>query len=143
DRGIASRICRSSGAGICFGWSKRPSEGDGHPAEGGIGDGMTFETAMAGRSPPRRRIGWSDKVALLCGALACACGAAACTTDSFSLTSPVSSPIAHELLSFEERFAQVAVPQSLRGRALQPLDRSALAALETKVQDAKGQLDRK
>jgi hypothetical protein len=104
---------------------------------------MTFETAMAGRSPPRRRIGWSDKVALLCGALACACGAAAWINESFSFTSPVSSPIAHELLSFEERFAQVAVPQSLRGRALQPLDRSALAALETKVQDAKGQLAQK
>jgi hypothetical protein len=48
--------------------------------------------------------------------------------------------MAQELVSFEERFAQVAVPQSLRGRALQPLDRSALAALETKVQDARGLL---
>jgi type VI secretion system (T6SS) effector TldE1-like protein len=104
---------------------------------------MTFETAMAGRSPPRRRIGWSDKVALLCGALACACGAAAWINESFSFTSPVASPIAHELLSFEERFAQVDVPQSLRGRTLQPLDRSALSALETKVQDAKGQLAQK
>src|SRR6202035_750005 len=113
---------------------------DGSPSEGGIGDGMTFETAMAGRSPPRRRIGWLDKAALLCGALACACGAAAWISESLSFASPVASPMAHELLSFEERFAQVAVPQSLRGRTLQPLDRSALSALETKVQDARGVL---
>jgi hypothetical protein len=104
---------------------------------------MTFETAIAGRLPPRRRIGWLDKVALLCGALACACGAAAWISESFSFASSVASPMAQELLSFEERFAQVAVPQSLRGRALQPLDRSALAALETKVQDAKGLLAQK
>jgi hypothetical protein len=101
---------------------------------------MTFETAMAGRLPPRRRIGLSDKAALLCGALACAFGAAAWINESFSFASPVASPMAQELVSFEERFAQVAVPQSLRGRALQPLDRSALAALETKVQDARGLL---
>ncbi len=104
---------------------------------------MTFETAMAGRLPPRRRIGWSDKAALLCGALACACGAAAWINESFSFASPVGSPVAHELVSFEERFAQVAVPQSLRGRALQPLDRSAFAALESKVQDARGLLAQK
>ena len=104
---------------------------------------MTFETAMAGRLPPRRRIGWSDKAALLCGALACACGAAAWINESFSFASPVASPVAHELISFEERFAQVAVPQSLRGRALQPLDRSAFAALESKVQDARSLLAQK
>jgi hypothetical protein len=104
---------------------------------------MTFETAMAGCLPPRRRIGWSDKVALLCGALACTCGAAAWISESFPFASPVASPMAHELLSFEERFAQVAVPQSLRGRALQPLDRSALTALESKVQDARGLLAQK
>ena len=51
--------------------------------------------------------------------------------------------MAQELVSFEERFAQVAVPQSLRGSTLQPLDRSALAALEAKVQDAKGLLAQK
>ncbi len=102
---------------------------------------MTFETAMAGRSPPRRRIGWSDKVALLCGALACACGAAAWINESFSFASPVTSPIAQELVSFEERFAQVAMPQSLRGRTVQPLDRSS--AFESKVQDARGQLAQK
>jgi hypothetical protein len=104
---------------------------------------MTFETAMAGRLPPRRRIGLSDKAALLCGALACAFGAAAWINESFSFASPVVSPVAQELLSFEERFAQVAVPQSLRRRAPQPLDRSALAALESKVQDAKGLLAQK
>jgi hypothetical protein len=100
---------------------------------------MTFETAMAGRLQPRRRIGWSDRAALLCGVLACACGAAAWISESLSLPSPVASPVAHEVVSFEERFAQVAVPRSLRG-ALQPLDRSALAALESKVQDARGLL---
>lgn len=104
---------------------------------------MTFETAMAGRLPPRRRIGLLDKAVLLCGALACAFGAAAWINESLSFASPVASPMAQELLSFEERFAQVAVPQSLRGRTLQPLDRSALAALETKVQDARGVLAQK
>jgi Protein of unknown function (DUF2778) len=104
---------------------------------------MTFETAMAGRVPPRRRIGWSDKAALLCGALACTFGAAAWIHESFPFASPVASPVAQQLLSFEERFAQVAVPQSFRGRALQPPDRSALSALEAKVQDAKGLLAQK
>jgi Tlde1 domain len=102
---------------------------------------MTFETAMAGRLPPRRRIGLSDKAALLCGGLACAFGAAAWISESLSFVSPAASPMAHELVSFEERFAQVAVPQSLRGS--QPLDRSALAALDTKVQDARGLLAQK
>jgi hypothetical protein len=110
---------------------------------------MTFETAMAGRSPPRRRIGWSDKAALLCGALACAFVAAAWINESlslnetFSFAAPVASPAAQQLLSFEERFAQVTGPQSLRRRTLQPLDQSALAALEVKVQDARGLLAEK
>jgi hypothetical protein len=110
---------------------------------------MTFETAMAGRSPPRRRIGWSDKAALLCGALACAFVAAAWINQSFSFNeslsfaAPVTSPVAQQLLSFEERFAQVTVPQSLRRRTLQPLDQSALAALEVKLQDARGLLAEK
>jgi hypothetical protein len=102
---------------------------------------MTFETAMAGRLQPRRRIGWSDKVALLCGALACACGAAAWINDTL-FSSSAQSPVTQQLLSFEERFAQVAMPQSLRG-SLQPLDRSAVAAIESKVQDAKGLLAQK
>jgi hypothetical protein len=102
---------------------------------------MTFETAMAGRLPPRRRIGLSDKAALLCGALACACGGAAWINASL-FSAPVEAPVAQQLLSFEERFAQVTMPQTLRG-SLQPLDRSALAALESKVQDAKGLLAQK
>lgn len=101
---------------------------------------MTFETAMAGRLPPRRRIGLSDKFALLCGALACACGAAAWINESFSFVSPVASPVAQELVSFEDRFAQTAAPQSLRSGPLQPLDRAALAAREAKVEDARGML---
>jgi hypothetical protein len=88
--------------------------------------------------PPRRRIGLSDKAALLCGALACACGAAAWINESLS---PAAFPMTQELVSFEERFAEVAVPQSLR--SLQPMDRSALAALDTKVQDARGLLAQK
>jgi hypothetical protein len=102
---------------------------------------MTFETAMAGRLPPRRRIGLSDKAALLCGLLACVCGAAAWINESL-FSSPVESPVAQRLVSFEERFAQVAMPQSLRG-SLQPLDRSGLAAIESKVRDAKGLLAQK
>jgi hypothetical protein len=103
---------------------------------------MTFETAMAGRLLPRRRIGLSDKAALLCGVLACVCGAAAWINESFS--SRVESPVAQRLLSFEERFAQVAAPQSLRG-SLQQIDRSALSlsAVEAKVQDARALLAQK
>lgn len=101
---------------------------------------MTFETAMAARLPPRRRIGLSDKAALLCGVLACACGAAAWINESL-FSSSVDSPVAQQLLSFEERFAQIATP-SLRG-SQQPADRVALAALESKVQDARGLLAQK
>jgi Protein of unknown function (DUF2778) len=102
---------------------------------------MTFDTAMAGGLPSRRRIGWSDATILLCGALACAFGAAAWINESL-FASPI-PPVAQQLLSFEERFAQAAVPQSLRGRTLQPLDRSSLVVLETKVRDAKGVLAQK
>lgn len=104
---------------------------------------MTFETAMAGRLRPRRRIGLLDKAALLCATLACACGGAAWINESLSPLSPTNSPVAQELVSFEERFAQVAVPESLRSPALQPLDRTALAALDAKVQDARGLLAQK
>jgi hypothetical protein len=104
---------------------------------------MAIGTAMADGRPSHRCIGWSETTALLCGALACALGAAAWVTESSSFASPVAFPMAQELASFEERFAQVSVPQSLRGRSLQPLDHSALAALEAKVQDARGLLAQK
>jgi hypothetical protein len=104
---------------------------------------MAIGTAMADRGPSHRRIGWSETAALLCGAVACAFGAAAWLTDSLSFASPAAAPVAQELVSFEERFADVSVPQSLRGRSLQPLDRSALAAFESKVQDARGLLAQK
>lgn len=81
--------------------------------------------------------------ALLCGAIACAFGAAAWVTESSSFASPVASPMAQELVSFEERFVELSVPSSLRHGALQPLDRSALAVRDSKVQEAKGLLARK
>lgn len=98
---------------------------------------MTFETAMAGRLP-RRRIGLSGKAALLCGVLACALGAAAWINESF-----FASPVERDLFSFEERFAQVATPKTRRGNTPQSVDRPALAALEAKVQDARGLLAQK
>jgi hypothetical protein len=101
---------------------------------------MTIGTATADRWPSHRRIGWFETTALLCGAVAFALGAAAWITESSSFASSVASPMAQELVSFEERFAQVSVPEALHGHALQPLDRSALAAFEAKVQDAKGLL---
>ena len=104
---------------------------------------MTFDTAMAGRLPSRRRIGWSDMAALLCGVLACTMGTAAWINESTSFASPSVSPMAKELASFEERFAQISVPEALRRPALQPLDSSALQVLETRVRDAKGQLAQK
>jgi hypothetical protein len=102
---------------------------------------MTIGTAMADGLPTRRRIGWSDTAALICGAVACAFGAATWITESSPFASPVAAPMAQELASFEERFAEVAAP-ALRS-SLQPLNRNALAALETKVQDARGLLAQK
>ena len=89
----------------------------------------------------RRRIGLSDKAALLCGALACAFGAAAWINESFSSRRPSLLRCAGAFL-FRGAVCPSGDAESPARPPLQPLDRPALAALESKVQDAKGCLRR-
>jgi hypothetical protein len=85
----------------------------------------------------RRRIERSEKAALFAGALACALGAAAWLTE---VNSSVSADTA-DVMSFEDRFVPLSAPESFRSNtALQPVDRSALAVLQSKLRDAKGAL---
>jgi len=86
----------------------------------------------------RRRIGWSEAIALLLAALACAAGAAAWIVgpDQAAATLPRSS----DIISFDERFPLALSEASVDRLALQPLDRSALAAREMKLRDAKERL---
>lgn len=98
---------------------------------------MAFRTATADTFLPRRRIGRSEKAALVAGALACAIGAAAWLTEARSSARQTSS----DILSFEDRFVPPTAFESRRAHAaLQPLDRSALSVLEAKLRDARGQL---
>jgi len=98
---------------------------------------MAFRTATADTFLPRRRIGRSEKAALVAGALACAVGAAAWLTEARSSARQTSS----DILSFEDRFVPPTAFESRRAHAaLQPLDRSALSVLEAKLRDARGQL---
>jgi hypothetical protein len=98
---------------------------------------MAFRTATADKFLPRRRIGWSEKAALIAGAIACALGAAAWLTEARSSAWQTAA----DILSFEDRFVSPAAFEPRRVQpALQPLDRSALSVLEAKLRDARGQL---
>lgn len=98
---------------------------------------MAFESATVDRLLPPRRIGGSEAIALVAAAFACALGAAAWLTQA---NSSIMRPTA-DVASFEDRFVPLARPQSSRSNTpLQPLDRPALAALESKLRDAKGLL---
>jgi type VI secretion system (T6SS) effector TldE1-like protein len=104
---------------------------------------MAFVTTIADGSFARRRIGRSDRVALVLAALALASGAAAWIADSESTTALATAalPRDSERLSFDDRFVPISTPESsVDNPALQPLDRSALTALEMKLRDAKGLL---
>jgi hypothetical protein len=104
---------------------------------------MAFVTTIADGSLARRHIGGSDRVALALAALALASGAAAWIADSESATALATAalPALSERLSFDDRFVPISTPESLAiNPALQPLDRSALTALEMKLRDAKGLL---
>jgi Protein of unknown function (DUF2778) len=95
-------------------------------------DPVTVETLL-----PRRRIGWSETAVLVAAVSALAIGAAAWLTESDSAVSQTTADIS----SFEDRFVAPppAEPSRLRS-VLQPLDRSALAALEAKWRNARGEL---
>ena len=98
---------------------------------------MAFRIATADTFVPRRRIGWSERAALVAGAFACVVGAAAWLTEARSSAWQTSA----DILSFEDRFVPPTAFESRRAHAaLQPLDRSALSVLEAKLRDAKGQL---
>jgi hypothetical protein len=105
---------------------------------GETGDLMASNTATAYVSLSRRRIGWSGAIALVLAALACAAGAAAWIIgpDQAAAALPRSS----DIISFDERFPLALSEASVDRLALQPLDRSALAAREMKLRDAKERL---
>ena len=85
----------------------------------------------------RRRIGRSERVALVAAALACALGGAAWLADVDSSAQANTA----DVMSFEDRFVPLSAYNSLRiNPALQPLDRSALAVFEGKLRNAKGLL---
>lgn len=98
---------------------------------------MAFHAATAdGLS--RRRIGRSERAALVAAVLAWALGAAAWITEA---TSSSASPTPADTVSFQDRFAPISTPESLRRNPqLQSLDHFALAKVEAKLRDAKSLL---
>lgn len=104
---------------------------------------MAFDAAIADGLLSRRRMGWSETIALALTAVAVALGAAAWITD-FDQTELVSAALPANIdrvSSFEDRFFPASPPASPAGDAtLQPPDRSALAVVEMKVRAAEGLL---
>jgi hypothetical protein len=83
------------------------------------------------------RIQRSERAALLAAALALALGAAAWLTEAQSSAEANTA----DLMSFEDRFVPLSARESFRiNPSLQPLDRFALAALDSKMRDARGVL---
>jgi Protein of unknown function (DUF2778) len=104
---------------------------------------MAFDAAIADRPLSRRCKGWSETITLGLAAVALSLGAAAWITDSdlSTLASAALPPSADRLSSFEDRFLPAS---SMPTRpALQPLDRSALAAVEMKLRAAQDLLAQK
>jgi hypothetical protein len=104
---------------------------------------MAFDAATADRPLSRRRKGWSETITLGLAAVALSLGAAAWIADSdlSTLASAALPPSADRLSSFEDRFLPAS---SMPTRpALQPLDRSALAAVEMKLRAAQDLLAQK
>jgi Protein of unknown function (DUF2778) len=104
---------------------------------------MAFDAATADRPLSRRRRGWSETITLALAAVALSLGAAAWITNSdlSTLASAALPPSTDRLSSFEDRFLPAS---SMPTRsALQPLDRSALAAVEMKLRAAQDLLAQK
>src|SRR3984885_4818831 len=104
---------------------------------------MAFDAATADRPLSRRRKGWSETITLALAAVALSLGAAAWITNSDlpTLASAALPPSTDRLSSFEDRFLPAS---SMPSRpALQPLDRSALAAAQMKVRAAQDLLAQK
>src|SRR5665213_1043935 len=103
---------------------------------------MGFNAAIADRPLPRRRRGWSGTTVLALAAVAVSFGAAAWITD-LSAFAPAALPGHADRISasFEDRFFPASIPSPAGDRAgLQPLDRSALTALDAKLRAAKNLL---
>jgi hypothetical protein len=108
-----------------------------------FGDLMAFDAAIADGLLSRRRMGWSETAALAFAALALVLGAAAWISDSDQATALASAALPRDpdRISFDDRFSPLSTPESPAGDlALQPLDRSALAAVELKFRVARGTL---
>jgi Protein of unknown function (DUF2778) len=104
---------------------------------------MAFDAAIADGLLSRRRMGWSETIALALAAVAVSLGSAAWITDSdlSPLASAALPANIDRISSFEDRFFPASMPASPAGSdTLQPLDRSALAAVEKKIPAAKGLL---
>jgi Protein of unknown function (DUF2778) len=98
---------------------------------------MAFDPTTVETFLPRRRIGRSEATALAAAVLALAVGAAAWLTEADSAVSQTTA----DITSFEDRFVAPSSAEPYRVRpVLQPLDRSALAALEARWRDARGEL---
>jgi Protein of unknown function (DUF2778) len=110
----------------------------GEVVSGGL---MVFDAAIADEPLSRRRTGWSRTIALALAAVGVALGAAAWITDSdLSALASAALPGNTDRISasFEDRFFPASIPASpADSAALQPLDRAALAELETKLRAAK------
>jgi hypothetical protein len=104
---------------------------------------MAFGVTKPDRLLSGRRIGRSDQAVLVLGAVAVALGVAAWVTNSSPAVSFASAalPGPSDQSSFVERFRGLSPPASDSDRpVLQPLDRSSLAELDTRLWDAKALL---
>ena len=99
---------------------------------------MASNTPTAYVSSSRRRIGGSEAIALVLAALASAAGAAAWIVGPEQAAAAL--PRSSDIVSFDERFPLALSEAPVDRFALQPLDRSALAAREMNFRDAKERL---
>jgi hypothetical protein len=100
---------------------------------------MAFDTARADGLLSRRRTGWFETIAFALAAVVVALGAASWITnfDQTALASAALPADIDHISSFEDRFFPASLlPSPVRSPALQPLDRSALAALELRARAA-------
>jgi hypothetical protein len=110
-----------------------------------FGDLMTFDAAIADGSVSRRRVGWSETVALVFAALALVLGAAAWIADNDQTAALASGELSQspDRISFDDRFSPLSSPSPPAGDlALRQLDRFTQAALELKFRYARGLLAR-
>jgi hypothetical protein len=101
---------------------------------------MAFDHVTVDTLLPRRRFGRAEGTALAAAVLALSIGAAAWLTEA---DSTVVSQATANVASFDERFVPLTPAEMFQMRpavALEPLDRSALAALRAKWRDARDEL---